>query len=261
MSMIRRGGRAAGAAIVLGLLRASSSPAQGLPDPLPSLPSVAPATVPVDAEVRQMPPVVLVPPGGIRPTWGLPPVDPIATATHEPGHVDRKRCSRLWRRLQGKILGYPEDFAPRPLGASLYDHGRAMVANGAAARMTLYHYDFVDGSAELTPRGLDQLAKLGPQLAASPFPLIVERTPGDPILASSRRYAVLAALARGPYPVMSDRVLVGVPIANGLSGPDAQVIAGNALGRTQGYGPPIPINSNGVNSPSGVTINAPPVAP
>ncbi len=128
-----------------------------------------------------------------------------------------------------------------------------MVANAAEAGLVLYHYDFVEGSSELNPRGGDQLAKVAAQLAVSPFPLIVERTPDDPALAESRRYAVLARLARGPCPVPSDRVLVGVPKAHGLSGTDAQVIAGNALGRTQQYGPPIPINSNGVNSPSGVT--------
>jgi len=263
MSMIRRGGRTVGAAFLLGLAGASSSPGQGLPDPLPPIPAsaLAVAPAPVPAEVRPMPPVVFVPPGGMQPTWGLPPVDPVATAVHEPKRVEKKSGSWHWRRLQGKILGYPEDFTPRPLGAALYDHGRIMVANGASARMTLYHYDFVDGSAQLTPRGLDQVAKLGPQLAASPYPLIVERTQADPALAASRRYAVLAALARSPYPVSSDRVLVGVPAANGLSGRDAQLIDANAMSRTLGYGPPIPINAIGVNSPSGVTINSPSVGP
>ena len=261
MSIIRRGGRAAGTAMILGLIGAGPAGAQGIPDPLPPLPPAAPAAATPPAEVRQIPPVVVVPPGGMRPTWGLPTIDPIATATHEPARVEKKRRSWPWRRLQGKMLGYPEDFTPRPLGAAMYDNARVMVANGAAARMTLYRYDFVDGSAELSPRGLDQVAKLGPQLANSPYPLLVERTPEDAALAASRRFAVLAALARGPFPVTSDRVLVGVPIANGLSGPDAQVIAGNALNRTLGYGPPIPINSNGVNSPSGVTINPGAVAP
>jgi hypothetical protein len=41
-----------------------------------------------------------------------------------------------------------------------------------------------------------------------------------------------------------------------MSGTDAYVIGGNALGRVQQYGPPIPINSNGVNSPSGVTSSS-----
>jgi hypothetical protein len=38
-----------------------------------------------------------------------------------------------------------------------------------------------------------------------------------------------------------------------MSGNDADIISANALQRTRLYGPPIPINSNGVNSPGGVT--------
>ncbi len=256
--------------LVLGLAPATPAWAQqALPDPLPPLPPTAPAAVvagpPVvmdtPAEVRPTPSVVVVPPGGFLPTWGPEPLDPVAAEKSAPKHVARKARSWGWRRFQGRFLGYPEEFEPRTLGAALYDHGRVMVANGTAARLTLYRYDFQEGSAELTQRGLDQLAKLGPQLAAGPYPLLIERTPEDAGLAQSRRFAVLARLARGPCPVGSDRVLVGVPIPNGLSGPDAQITAGNALARTVQYGPPIPINSNGVNSPSGVTVNASPVGP
>jgi len=254
MTLIRRGRWVAGLILILILGRAAPTGAQGLPPALPPLPegpvvrAVAPSPV-----IRPRPPVVAVPPGGYGSTWAPGPIDPIALERHEPGHVDRKARSHRWRRLQGKLWGYPEEYEPRVLGAALYDNARVMVANGAAARMVLYQYDFLPGSAELSPRGLDQLAKLSAQMAAAPFPLLVERTPGDPALAESRRSAVLARLAQGPRPVASDRVLVGVPAAHGMSGPDAQVVAGNALSRTQQYGPPIPINSNGVNSPSGVT--------
>ncbi len=250
------------AGFILGLGAAGPSPAQELPPALPPPLDAPPGAVVVPvvdaapAVVRPIPPLVPVPPEGIRPTWAPTPPDPVALQRFGPGHVPAKVRSWCWRRLQGRFLGYPEEFEPRPLGASLYDHGRIMASNAAAARLVLYQYDFAGGSSELSPRGLDQLAKLSAQLAVSPFPLIIERTPGDPRLAESRRFAVLARLARGPCPVMSDRVLVGVPIPNGLSGSDAQVIAGNALGRTQQYGPPIPINSNGVNSPSGVTSNS-----
>ncbi len=143
----------------------------------------------------------------------------------------------------------------------MYDHALVMTANGAAARLTLYNYDFVQGSSELSPRGAEQLAKLVPQLLASPFPLIVERTPPTPAWRQARRELVATRLAQGPCPLPPDRVLVGVPIATGMTGVDAQIIAGNALGRVQQYGPPIPIHSNGVNSPSGVTVNSGTVAP
>jgi hypothetical protein len=261
MSMIGRWRWVAG--LILGLTSVGSASAQGVPSvlPLPELPptpasTAAPIveTVPV---VQRTPAVVEVPPGGVGPTWLPGPIDPVALERkHEPGFVRAKARSWHWRRLQGKFWGYPEEYEPRPLGASLYDHAKIMTANGAAARMVLYRYDFLEGSSELSPRGQDQLAKIAAQLAVSPFPMIVERTPSHPSLAESRRYAVLAALARGPCPVPSDRVLVGVPTPIGMSGADAYIISNNSLGRTQQYGPPIPLLSNGVNSPSTVTNSA-----
>ncbi len=222
--------------------------AQAPIDPLPPLPAeVAPPLV------VPTPPTVRVPPGGIGPSWSPELLDPVATWKQPPKHVERKARSWKWRRLQGKALGYPEEFRPRPLGASLYDHGRAMVGNGAAARQVLYRYDFVDGSDQLNDRGRDQLAKVAAQMAVSPYPLLIERTPERPVLAESRRLAVLAALAMGPALVTSGRVLVGAPIPTGMAGIDAHLIGDNALNRTKDFGPPIPINSNGVNSPSGVT--------
>ena len=252
MSLIRR--RHCLAGLILGLGAAGPASAQGLPDPLPPLPpgpgilAAGPAT-----QVIPTPTVIQVPPGGMLPTWAPLPLDPVTLEKFPPGKVAKKARSWPWRRFQGKMLGYPEDFVPRPLGASLYDHGRIMAANGAAARLVLHRYDFKDGSAELNARGEDQLIKLSAQLANSPFPLLIERTPDGPGLAESRRYAVLAKLATGPCPVGSERVLIGAPMAGGMSGVDAQIVGNNALGRTQQYGPPIPINSNGVNSPSGVT--------
>ena len=263
MSIIRRRGWVAGFLLGLGPT-ATTSLAQQLPPvfppsdepPVPAASRPIPAMVEAPPVVRPAPPVIVVPPEGVGPSWMNTPPDPIALQRKQPSHVEKKARSWHWRRLQGKFWGYPEEYEPRPLGAALYDHGRIMTANATMARLVLYRYDFIEGTSELSPRGLDQLARFTPQLAASPFPLIIERTPDDPTLAESRRYMVLARMARGPFPVPSERVLVGVPAPSGMSGSDAQIIAGNSLGRTQQYGPPIPLLSNGVNSPSGVTSNA-----
>jgi hypothetical protein len=250
------------AGLILGLGPAELSTAQDLPPALPpvdpgSLPPLPAATGPAFPLLRPTPLVNQVPPGGASPIWRPSPPDPVTLERRDqPKHVEHKSLSWKWRRLQGKIWGYPEEFEPRPLGAAMYEAGKIMTANAAQAGLVLHRFDFIEGTSELNARGGDQLAKHAAQLAVSPFPLIIERTPEDPALAESRRYAVLARLARGPSPVQSDRVLVGVPKAHGLSGSDAQVIAGNALGRTQQYGPPIPLNSNGVNSPSGVTSSS-----
>jgi hypothetical protein len=252
MSPIRRGHWIAG--LLTGLSPFGGLAAQDLPEPLLPPPTIAPPTVVAPSpRVIPAPGVVGVAPGGPRPTWMREPLDPVAVQKHPKHKVKHKSRSWLWRRLQGKFFGYPEEYAPRPLGAALYDQNRMMVANGAAAKLVLFEYDFEPGESRLTSRGRDQLARLTAQLAASPYPLIIERTPNDPPLADARRAAVLAELAAGPLPIPADRVLVGMPIPRGMSGNDADIINSNALQRTRLYGPPIPINSNGVNSPTGVT--------
>ena len=249
--MAEIGGRHILLGICVGVACSTTAIAQQLPDPLPALPPGYLASPP--SVIVSPAPVIHVPPQGVQPTWYPPPIDPVAEARSTPGHVRAKSRSWFWRRSQGKVLGYPEDFEARPLGAAVYDNFRVQVANGAAARLTLYDYDFVAGTGQLNPRGRIQLAKLTEQLASSPFPLIIQNTPTNPSLANVRRNSVLAELAAGPFPVPTDRVLVGLPASHGLSGFEAQILSSNMLNRTQQYGPPIPLFASGVNSPNGGT--------
>lgn len=240
MSMIQRGPVLFG--LMLGLTQAAASPA------------VAQMFAERDSRVAlPRDTVVDVPPQGFQFDHEHAPLDPAATARRGPKFIAKKIRSWHWRRLQGRMLGYPEEFPPKPLGESLHSFGRVMVANGVEARMTLYDYDFEPGSSQLSARGRDQLSRVAAQLAASPFPLIVERTDANPALALERREAVLNELASVSFPIDPDRVLVGAPLAFGMSGVNAQIIGANSLNRTQQYGPPTPLNANGVNSPSGVT--------
>jgi hypothetical protein len=131
-------------------------------------------------------------------------------------------------------MGYPEEFEEVPFGAFLYAHGRTMVANGTAARMVLYDYDFVDGQPQLKPRGYDQLAKIAHLLAIGPAPLVIERTPCMPGLADARRQVVLDELAHHlPHPVPAERVVVGSPLAIGLAGLEAEIVYRNILYQTR----------------------------
>jgi hypothetical protein len=130
-------------------------------------------------------------------------------------------------------LGYPEEFNEWPLGSALYAHGRTQVANGNAARMVLYRYDFVEGSPQLNLRGRDKLAKMARMLPISFAPLVIERTPATPGLDAQRRTAMLAELADSPFPIPPERVVIGPPIANGLTGVEAVTIYGNQLGALQ----------------------------
>lgn len=134
------------------------------------------------------------------------------------------------RKHQEKYLGYPEEFNEWPLGRSVYAHAGTQVNNGAAARMFFYDYDFVDGTAELNLRGCDKLAVIGAQLPTNFFPVVIERTPKAPGLDQTRRLAILARLAGGPFPVPAERVLIGPPMATGRMGIEAIVVEQNRLG-------------------------------
>jgi hypothetical protein len=127
---------------------------------------------------------------------------------------------------QAHLWGYHQEFEAPPLGAVVHTHFRTMVANGEAASMVLYHYDFIDGSDRLNLHGRDRLCRMTALLHGSCFPLVIERTPEAPNLAESRRTAILNVLAMNSITVPPERVVIGSPIAAGLSGIEAERIQG-----------------------------------
>lgn len=132
------------------------------------------------------------------------------------------RTRRGLARCQARVLGYPEEFNEWPLGWSVYAHNQAQVANGQAASMTFYDYDFLPDSDHLNGRGRDKLSEVAGLLPVSFAPVVVERV-ADPALGEARRLQVAGALAAGGFPVPLERVLVGRPAALGLSGAEARL--------------------------------------
>ncbi len=148
----------------------------------------------------------------------------------------RRRHAERKRHFQENFCGLPEEFNEWPLGQALYGLNRTAVANGAAARMIFNHADFVGDTAELNYRGRDKLMAVAAQLPASFAPVIIERTPRTPGVDEVRRLAVLGKLAAGPFPVPSERVVVGPAIARGLGPQEAVIVYGNRLGQFQAGG-------------------------
>jgi hypothetical protein len=189
----------------------------------------------------------------------------VGTVTFEPEVTAPAPCGprpswlqRCKRNVQSCFLGFPGEFEAAPLGASVYLNGRTEVANGEAARMVLHQYDFVEGSAQLNPRGKDQLARIAGYLPRNFFPIIVERTPETASLAESRRLVVLNELARGTFPVPPERVVIGPDLANGLKGIEAEIIYRNLLDQTRISGTPIPPSSQSGAGISSGRISVPP---
>jgi hypothetical protein len=102
--------------------------------------------------------------------------------------------------------------------------------------MVLYHYDFVDGSDQLSPRGKYQLAKIAALLPQIFSPVIIEATADAPGMDEARRVAVVQELSRGPFPVPGERVVVGRPISVPLQGMEAERIYRNLLLNTESQG-------------------------
>lgn len=139
------------------------------------------------------------------------------------------RC-RSW--LHRCVLGSPEE-SYAPLGASVYAFGQAQVANAEAARLALYHYDFVEGTAQLNVKGRERLAAMADLLPQCFGPVVIERTAGAPALDENRRVAVFNEIAQGPFKVPLERIIVGIPPAFGLSGVEAEIVDRNLITHTQ----------------------------
>ena len=167
------------------------------------------------------------------PTQFGPAAAPVAVGPAQP--CVRKRPS-FWARckytLEDSFLGRPEEFDAPPFGMSVSMHYETHVANGVAARMTLYDYDFLRGGDQLNVRGKDRVRQLAALMEINPFPVVVERMPYAPGLAEARRQAVLAELAAVMPRVPAERVVIGPPIAVPLQGVEAELIYQNLLLQT-----------------------------
>lgn len=131
-------------------------------------------------------------------------------------------------RMQASHWGYPSEFCERPFGSFVQASLDTQVANGRMVRMALYDYDFVDsdarGISRLTPRGKIQLRKITKLLAEMPAPIVVQRTPGNPIRDAARKQAVMTALAEMSVPVGPHELVVADPRALGMGGDQEAVI-------------------------------------
>lgn len=143
---------------------------------------------------------------------------------------EKKRCA------QERWLGYPEEFCEQPLGTALYGQMNTQIANGVAAKLVLYQFDFVQGSDQLNAKGKERLARHLTSMSTNYYNLLIEPTPDSPALAESRRAAVQQTIAQMQTPVGADRVIVGMPTPNGLPGRHALLLDANMMRDTRNGG-------------------------
>jgi len=154
--------------------------------------------------------------------------------TCSPQRQPRQRgyYGRFKQRCQAKYWGYPEEFCEPPLGTMLMGYQMTQIANGQAARMALYQYDFLPASEQLNSRGHVQLARMAMWLTTNDFPVFVEPTSGDSELDELRRQTVWLELSGEHLSIPSERVRIGYPNVRGLDADDALRIDRNRRDQT-----------------------------
>jgi len=128
---------------------------------------------------------------------------------------------------------------PPPPGTKVCQWQTAQVNNALTDQNVLYQADFVGRSTELSPAALERLSRHAESSLASTLPWIIEPS-GDDELDAGRLESVAGELAiRG---VPSPEIQIALPAALGLSGPQAERVAGSlGTGRNsiRGTGAPI----------------------
>ena len=154
----------------------------------------------------------------------------------------RARAEMHWAEtkacLQESHWGYPEYFEERPFGTLVDAHMTKQVANGAAARMVLYRYDFHEGILgdvrTLNPHGQRRLRRIAQLMrCCDKCPLIIEPSGGRRDLDESRRHHVLEQLANMNSVTSDEMVVVRTPQSAGLRGDEAIAIGDNLIRQTE----------------------------
>ena len=122
---------------------------------------------------------------------------------------------------------YQEVFRPPPLGTLVNAHIHTQIANGEAAMMVLYRYDFIPGTNQPNAAGMERLNKIAAMLPRTPFPVIIEPVAGNPLLSEARQQQVIALLCQLPFPFPPERVVLANAANKGLHGPDSELIYRN----------------------------------
>lgn len=119
----------------------------------------------------------------------------------------------------------PPGAIPEEAGAKLHAWRSRQISNAAADLFALYVSDFVGDTAELSPAARERIGRLVQSNSAQNLSWIVEPS-GNPAIDQARVDALVAEV--GDRGVTSIDVSIATPPALGLSGPQAEQVAGGA---------------------------------
>lgn len=151
-----------------------------------------------------------------------------------------------------KMWGYPSEFQRPPVGAAVQFYREQQKLNGRLARMALYEYDFLPGTAELKPRGREHLARISEWLPQVPGEIAIEPTREGLELDEARRQTVYQELASLPC----GAALINIKTARrrhpGLDASSGQLIFDNRQQQTKMRGMSSPGGTMGAGTGAGL---------
>lgn len=174
------------------------------------------------------------------------PTGPVLTVTAGGDTVcdcDRCRAGRLraWQarrkaHCQEHLCGYPHEYLRPALGQAMQATLEAQKRAGRAARLALYEFDFVPGSDELRPRGLQQLARIAQWIPSTPGEVLIEPSAYGAEVDEARRARVWQLLSGTPGGVPPEGVRVARPTVTGLDSVTGLLIESTRREQTAGRG-------------------------
>jgi len=124
---------------------------------------------------------------------------------------------------------------PRPPGAYACQWQTAQVARASEDKFVIYENEWYLGGKELGPAGQQHIARLAAEMSSAGPPVVLQshfdakNNAPDYQLNDARRQAVVQQLLIRAVPDPDSRVIIGVPQAEGLYGPEAALIGAQVL--------------------------------
>ena len=129
---------------------------------------------------------------------------------------------------------------PEPAHTTVHRFFETQSAKAEADDFVFYRHEFYFDGKDLGPYGQYHARLVANRLSQVPFPVLVQAVP-DARLNEQRRQTVIAALKRSGLENIDQRVIVGFPEAEGMSGEEAERV-NNSLPQAgtgvNGYGGP-----------------------
>jgi hypothetical protein len=126
-----------------------------------------------------------------------------------------------WDTGVDRFADIPPGAIPEPPQETVHRFFETQQAKAEADDFVFYRHEFYMDGKDLGPYGQYHLRLVANRISTVPFPILIQAVP-DAKLNESRRQTVILALKRAGLDDIDQRVIVGFPEAEGMSGEEAE---------------------------------------